>query len=196
MGRPTLHSALALAAFFLAAVHTASGVGPLDSEESAFLTLINNFRAQNGAGPLRVSAALENSSHWISSDMASKNYASHTDRLGRDPHTRMVAFHYPYTPWGENIAGGVSDARSAFRTWETACDPDGSGKCTYSHRATMLNPNFKVIGISRAYNAGSTYGWYWTADFGGVVDQTINPASVLSEPSTAGDPTPRRQPAS
>ena len=55
---------------------------PLDSEEWAFLTLINNFRAQNGAGALQVSAALSNSSHWMSSDMAT---ATMSELLCRRP---------------------------------------------------------------------------------------------------------------
>ena len=119
----------------------------LDSEQSAFLTLINNYRAQNGAGPLQISVSLQNSSQWMSTDMATKNYFSHTDSLGRDPFTRMAAFGYPYSPAGENIAAGNSDAQNTFNQWQTACDPDASGKCTYAHRQNMLNPSFVVIGI-------------------------------------------------
>ena len=36
--------------------------------------------------------------------MASKNYFSHTDSLGRDPFTRMNAFGYSASAMGENIA--------------------------------------------------------------------------------------------
>src|SRR5215831_6588830 len=36
-----------------------------DSEEWAFLTLINNYRAQNGLSQLQVSVALENAAHWM-----------------------------------------------------------------------------------------------------------------------------------
>ncbi|HVW85910.1 MAG TPA: CAP domain-containing protein, partial [Bryobacteraceae bacterium] len=143
------------------------GTTALDSEESAFLTLINNYRAQNGAGPLKVSPTLENSSTWMSNDMASKNYVSHTDSLGRDPGSRLAAFGYTYSPWGENIAAGYSDAQSVLSQWMNACDPDASGTCTYAHRKNMLNPSFAAIGIGRAYGAGSSYGWYWTTDFGG-----------------------------
>lgn len=71
---------------------TSTGTPTLDSEESNFLTLINNYRAQNGAGPLQVSIALENSSLWMSNDMATNNYVSHTDSLGRSPATRLAAF--------------------------------------------------------------------------------------------------------
>ena len=145
----------------------------LDTEEWAFLSLINTYRAQNGSGPLQVSVALEASSRWMSNDLAAKNYFSHTDSLGRDAGTRINSFGYPYFPWGENIAAGHSDALSSFNQWVNACDADGSGQCTYAHRKNMLNGSFKVMGIARAYGPSSTYGWYWTTDFGGVVDQVI-----------------------
>lgn len=161
-----------------------SSASSLDSEQSAFLVLINNYRAQNGAVPLQTSQALQNSAQWMSTDMATKNYFSHTDSLGRDPFTRMAAFGYPYTSSGENIAAGTSTAQQTFTLWQTACDADAKGVCTYAHRQNMLNASFKVIGIGRAYGASSIYQWYWTADFGGVVDQTINtgtaPAISLS----------------
>src|SRR5215831_2377913 len=97
-----------------------------DSEEWAFLTLINNYRAQNGLSQLQVSLALENAAHWMSNDMATKNYASHTDSLGRSPASRLAAFGYTYSPWGENIAGGYSDAQNTFNQWLNACDPDAT----------------------------------------------------------------------
>ena len=146
-----------------------------DSEGWAFLTLINNYRAQNGAGPLQVSAALENAATWMSNDMATNNFASHTDSLGRSSGARLLAFGYPYTPWGENLAGGFSDAQNTFSQWQTACDPDASGNCTFAHRQAMLYPGFVVIGIARAFGPNSAYGWYWTTDFGGVLDATISP---------------------
>jgi len=147
----------------------------LNSQQLAFLSLINNFRAQNGAGALQVSVDLENSSQWMSNDMATKNYFSHTDSLGRDPFTRMAAFGYPLSgAEGENIAAGYGDAQSTFNQWETACDPDSTGTCTYAHRQNMLNPAYVVIGIGYAYNPSSTYRYYWTTDFGSFLDQTIN----------------------
>jgi Cysteine-rich secretory protein family len=132
---------------------------------------------QNGAATLQVSVALQNSSQWMSTDLATNNYFSHTDTLQRSPGTRLIAFGYTYYPWGENLAAGYSDALSTLNQWINACDPDSSLVCTYAHRNNMLNPSFKVIGIGRAYNSGSSYGWYWTTDFGGVVDQVLNPSN-------------------
>jgi Domain of unknown function (DUF4082)/Cysteine-rich secretory protein family len=152
----------------------------LDAEQSTFLTLINNYRAQNGAGPLQVSIALQNASQWMSTDMAAKSYFSHTDSAGRDPFARQTAFGYTHYPAGENIAAGNSDAQNTLVQWQNACDPDASGNCTYAHRVNMLNSSYKVLGIGRAYNAASPYRWYWTTDFGGFVDQTLgsNPPST------------------
>jgi hypothetical protein len=144
----------------------------LDTEESALLRLINGYRVQNGVAPLRISASLTRASQWLSDDMASKNYLSHTDTAGRDSSARMSVFGYPYAPSGENIGGGYADAQNAINQWITACDADASGSCTYTHRQNILNPVFKVIGIGHANNNSSTYRWYWTADFGAFVDKT------------------------
>jgi uncharacterized protein YkwD/chitodextrinase len=158
----------------------------LDAQQSEFLTLINNFRAQNGVGPLQVSATLQQSAQWMSNDMATNNYFSHTDSLGRDPFERMAAFGYSYYPEGENIAAGNSDAQSTFTQFQTACDPDASGNCTYAHAQNMLDSAYAAIGIGLAYSSKSTYGWYWTTDFGAVVDQTLsNPPPPASVPSIA-----------
>src|SRR3954451_17719422 len=79
----------------------------LDSEEQAFLTLINNYRAQNGLAALSLSTNLDRSSTWLAIDMAQKNYFSHTDSLGRDPSTRAQQCGYP-SGAGENIAAGTN----------------------------------------------------------------------------------------
>jgi uncharacterized protein YkwD/chitodextrinase len=142
----------------------------LDSEEAAFLSLINAYRAQNGVGSLQISPTLQNASTWMSNDMATNNYASHTDSLGRSVGIRLAAFGYTYVPYGENIAGGFADAQTVLNQWINACDPDAAGNCTYAHRKAMLSAGFKAIGIGRVYNARSVYGWYWTTDFGGYVD--------------------------
>ena len=123
-------------AFLWLAAPSANAQTTLDAEQSSFLTLINQYRAQNGLGALQVSLALQQSSQWMSADMAAKNYFSHTDSLGRNPFTRMAAFGYSYTPAGENIAAGYSDAQNTLTQWKTACDPDATGACTYAVRAS------------------------------------------------------------
>lgn len=166
------------------------GGGPttLGSTQAAFLSILNAARAQIGAPPLQVSPTLQAASQWMSNDLATKNYLSHTDSLGRSTDQRLIAFGYTYEPWGENLAAGYADASDTYNQLYSACDPDASGNCTYAHRQNMLNPSFVAIGIGLMFNANSNYGYYWAFDFGGYLDQgnsiptitsfTANPTTV------------------
>ena len=164
-----------------------------DGEEQAFVTLINNFRAQNGLGALSLNTQLNNAADWMSVDMGANNYFSHTDSLGRDPFQRMADFGYNYNTWkGENLVAGAETAQAAFDLW----------KGSAGHKANMLNPNFTVMGIARVYvNPGECpppspanpdpkgYGWYWTNDFGGQGSAPPPPAPTPA-PTTPPPPPP------
>lgn len=135
----------------------------LDGEEAAFVTLINAYRVQNGLAAFKVSVALTRSSQWMSADMAAGNYLDHTDSLGRDPFVRMAAFGYDVETAGENIAAGNASAQDTFTQW----------KNSPAHNANMLDSGYTVMGVGRADNPSSEYGWYWATDFGSVVDATL-----------------------
>ena len=144
----------------------------IDGEEQAFLDIINSYRSQNGLGTLSLNIELNNAADWMSNDMVANNYFSHTDSLGRDPFQRMADFGYDYNTWkGENLAAGVDTGQRAFDLF----------KGSPGHNANMLNANFKVIGIARVYGEGTTYGWYWSTDFGGQTS-TPPPAEPTAEP--------------
>ncbi len=166
-GMPKLKSALALALLSLAMTAPASAVAAdpvLDAEEKALCTAINLYRAQNGRAALRVSISLTNASKWMSDSLATNNYFSHTDILGRSFGTRLGAFGYAYpTARAENLAAGNSTAAGTFSQWRNSA----------GHNTNMLSSSYRVIGIGRAYSATSSYRWYWTTDFGGYVDRTI-----------------------
>jgi uncharacterized protein YkwD len=154
---------------------------PLDAEEQLFVTLINQYRQQNGLGTLSIDTSLQDAAEWMSTDMGVNNYFSHTDSLGRDPFQRMNAFGYNYNTWkGENIAAGTASAQAVFDLW----------KASSGHNANMLNSNYKVMGIARDDTIGSGYGWYWTNDFGGYVP----PATPSPTPSPSPSPTPNPDP--
>jgi len=143
---------------------TPTSTSTLDAEEGALCRTINDYRAKNGLGVLRVSTSLRNAAKWDTTDMAQKNYFSHTDSLGRDPFQRMTAFGYNFsTAKGENIAAGNATAAATFAQW----------KASAGHNQNMLGSSYKVIGISRTYSAAATYGWYWTTDFGGYSDTSV-----------------------
>lgn len=155
----------------------------IDSEERAFLTLINNYRASKGAGALTMSDALNRAATWHATDMATKGYFSHTDSLGRSSNTRMMNCDVPRGGTAENIAAGTNwdSAQEAFDAWVNS-----SG-----HERNMVNATYRQIGISRVYVAESRYKWYWVTDFSTVVDGT---SSGGGGGTTNPTPTPTPQP--
>ena len=149
---------------------TASGV--LDAEERAFLSLINEHRAQNGRAPLAVSYTLSKAAQWKSQDMGANAYFAHDDQ-SRTWVQRIRDCGYGYNTWlGENIAAGISSAESAFNLWRNSP----------GHNANMLSSNFTAIGTGRAYTAGSPYGWYWTTEFGGYDDGYVTATRNIPPP--------------
>ena len=141
----------------------AAGDPVLDVEERALCRQINSYRAQNAIAPLKMSVALTTASKWMSTDMSTKNYFSHTDSLGRSFSMRLTAFGYASGSRAENIAAGSPGAIATFNQWKNSA----------GHNRKMLDANYKVIGIGRAYRATSTYKWYWTTDFGSITDRTM-----------------------
>src|SRR3970040_2088554 len=99
-----------------------------DSQEQAFLTLINNYRAQNGLGALQTSVNLNRAASWLAKDMADQNSFSHTDSLNRSLGTRLSQCDDSYSSAGENIAAGtVTDtAQEAFDLWKNTPSHDNN----------------------------------------------------------------------
>lgn len=135
-----------------------------DGQELEFLRMVNNFRKANGRKPLRLSRTLGAAADHHSTAMAERDVFSHTLPGGTSWLTNIRQHGYRFnTTTGENIAAGRAGAGGVLDQW----------KASSGHRATMLDPHFRSIGIGRAYDGGSTYGWYWTTTFGGVFDDGI-----------------------
>jgi uncharacterized protein YkwD/uncharacterized protein YraI len=132
----------------------------LDSEEIAFLGLINDHRATSGLRPLSVSASLSAAAAYHSIDMAENGYLDHAMPDGTTVPQNMANFGYQVNVHGENIAAGTDTAAAAMQIWQNSPE----------HNANMMNGQFAAIGIGRAYDASSRYGWYWTTIFGDVSD--------------------------
>src|SRR5690242_429714 len=132
----------------------------LDSGESDLLSQVNSFRASRGLSTLMVSDSLTVAAKWMATDMAVNNYFSHTSLDGRSPTQRMADAGYPaFSTWaGEDLAAGYTSAAEVLQGWINSP----------AHLAVLTNPAYRAIGIGRAYSSGSTYGWYWDADFGGI----------------------------
>jgi len=131
-----------------------------DSEEVGFLSLINEYRAASGLRPLSLSSSLSSAAAYHSVDMAANGYLAHTLLDGSTVEQNMANFGYEGGTHGENIAAGTQTAAEAMQTWQGSAE----------HNANMLNASFGAIGIGRAYDPNSQYGWYWTTIFGDVSD--------------------------
>lgn len=137
-----------------------------ESQAQRFLQLINDYRLSEGMSALKLSSALTAAAQGHSNDMATRDYFSHTTPEGVTFDQRIREAGYAYsTALGENIAAGYETADSVFAAW----------KSSPGHNSNMLSAMFVVIGIGLAYNEQSTYGYYWTTDFGGYDDTGTQP---------------------
>ena len=147
-----------------------------DSEEQAFLGLINDYRAANGLPALTVSTNLNRAAEWEVYDLGHRLLFSHTDSLGRGPQERIAEC--GGAPWfGENIAAGtvIDTAQKAFNLWRSS-----SG-----HNRNMLLADYKQIGIARYYAPGSRYTWYWSTTFS-VTNDGTNALTGLTSGASEG----------
>ncbi len=141
---------------FLIVVLPTAAVGqscPSD-EERQVLDLINAERAEVGAPALVFDARLMDSARRHSDDMAEGNFLSHTGSDGSSASQRAQDAGYP-SGIGETAGAGQSNAASIVLGWMNS-----SG-----HRAILLNPSWRHIGIAYAPTSWF-YRHLWTANFG------------------------------
>ena len=160
--RVALASVLGVVGLFGVLTPSVADGASLDSTELDLLGRVNEFRAARGLPTLAISDTLTAAAKWMSADMAVNDYFAHTSQDGRSPTQRMADAGYPaFATWtGEDLAAGYTSTADVLAGWI------GSP----AHYAVLVNPEYHAIGIGRGYASGSVYGWYWTADFGGVVD--------------------------
>lgn len=123
--------------------------------EQTLFSLINQERANQGLSALNWQSQLATAASVHSTDMACNNFFSHTGSNGSTFDQRIRAQGYSFSSAAENLFAG-GGPQDAFTAWMNSP----------GHRANMLNPNLQEIGIGYMYNGGTTYGGYYTANFG------------------------------
>lgn len=125
----------------------------------AMLCLINRLRRAHGLRPLRAHPRLIRAAQAYSDQMVSRRFFGHTDRRGNTVSDRLRAQGYlgRGMSWtvGENLAwatGGLAAPTPVLRGWHNSP----------GHRAVMLRPGFRDIGVGVAAlaptgRAGATY---------------------------------------
>ncbi|HEU5431707.1 MAG TPA: SH3 domain-containing protein [Thermomicrobiales bacterium] len=140
----------------------------VDADELQFLSLINDYRAKNGVGALKISGTLSDAADRHSEDMDASGVVGHTMSDGTTVAQNLQANGYAGDTFGENIAAGADSPQTAFQTWEQSPE----------HNANMLRGAFGAIGIARIADPNSQFGTYWTTIFGGSFDQ---PATLCAD---------------
>ncbi len=117
----------------------------LSARESALLERINTVRAEHQLSPLRVDLALVRTARAHSGTMLRQGVFGHGDFAGR-----MRALRVRFALLGENIAWGsgpYASARSMVKAW----------LASPGHRANLLQPRFRRIGIGAPVGTFSGY---------------------------------------
>lgn len=137
--------------------HPASPCKPKQNEAlvGQILLLINSARASAGVPALSENSELATSARVHSVDMACHNIFGHTGSDGSSIYQRIVTAGYSPAYWEEVIFAG-GDAQQAFDWWMN----------DKPHRDALLNMRVTQMGVGYVYVAGSTYGSYFTVDFG------------------------------
>jgi uncharacterized protein YkwD len=171
-------SALFICCFFLLCGHAGADF------ESEVVELVNAERQAQGLHPLTSDERLANAARGHSEDMGLQDYFSHDSLDGRHFFDRIVEAGYAYNHCGENIAAGYPTPKAVVQGWM-----DSPG-----HRANILDPAFCDIGVGYAYVGGSTYGHYWTQDFGRRQGLSLCPGvsehTIVSSAGAGGDISP------
>ena len=140
-------------------------IAPLPTNEIIYginkanmLSLINGYRTagcQCGTESMPAVAKLAwndklgKSASKHSTDMATKNYFSHTSQDGRTMADRVNSEGYTWTVLGENIALGQTSEKQVMESWINS-----PGHCK-----NIMNARFTEVGFGREKN-------YWTQNFG------------------------------
>jgi uncharacterized protein YkwD len=140
----------------------------LTALESGVLAQLNEIRAQHGLVPLKISAPLTASADQHSREMAADGYFAHNSADGTVFWKRIQRWYpgtgFGYWSVGENLLWSSPDvdAPGALQLWMNSPE----------HRANILDPSWREIGIS-AVHAAAAPGTYKglevtiiTTDFG------------------------------
>lgn len=118
--------------------------------------LINQARCGQGLTPLTINALLGNAAYVHDLDMVTNNFFDHRGSDGSTVGDRVSRQGYTWIAVGENLAAGPPGTAETFGMWWNSPD----------HKANMLNADFREMGLSHLFRAGTTYGHYWTLVLG------------------------------
>ncbi len=161
MSRSVLALLLAMTLFapvFQSAVHAAPARATMSADLMQVVTLVNAQRATAGLAPFTVHPVLVAEAQRFSSVQAALGTLSHRGNDGSTPGQRLRRAGYTWRALGENLAAGQQTADEVVTAWMHSP----------SHRAVILNPKTREIGIGRTILMDDPAGYYsyWVLETG------------------------------
>ena len=144
-----------LAVSALLAAATSAGARGVSSSETSLLQTMNAVRTSHGLAPLRVDVRLVRAARGHSADMMRRQYFAHGSVAAR-----ALAAGARGPIFGEDLAWGTgATAQWVVSRW----------LASPSHRAVLLRPGFRRVGIGISYGTFIGHGGaaVVTADFAG-----------------------------
>jgi hypothetical protein len=139
------------------------------------IELTNAERINHGLPPLTASTSLTTSAQRYSTLMATVGFFGHIGPDGSTLVQRDTAAGYAkWTYLAENIASGQRSPAEVVAAWLNSPD----------HRANLLSPRVREIGVGYFFQAGSFYGSYWVQEFGSRSGQA-SPRAAAPSPTLA-----------
>ncbi len=129
---------------------------PLTSSEASLLQTMNGVRTSHGLAPLRVDVRLVRAARGHSADMMRRQYFAHGSVAGR-----ALAAGARGPVFGEDLAWGAG----VTATWVV-----NQWLASPAHRAVLLRPGFRRVGIGITFGTFAGHGGaaVVTADFAGT----------------------------
>jgi uncharacterized protein YkwD len=144
-----------LASFALLGPAAGAQARTLTSSETSLLQTMNSVRTSHGLAPLRLDVRLLRAARGHSADMLNRQYFAHGSVAGR-----ALAHGARGPVFGEDLAWGTSvTAQWVVSQW----------LASPGHRAVLLRPGFRRVGIGIAFGTFAGHGGaaVVTADFAG-----------------------------
>ncbi|KAG3233583.1 hypothetical protein PI124_g21350 [Phytophthora idaei] len=179
-------------ALLLVAAAASTDALPSGDYFSAMLTAVNQERAKQGVPALCMNKKLQAAAQRHSDDMAKNNYMAHDGADGSTMSQRITKAGFEWDGCAENVAAGQEEVVSVMKGWVESP----------GHYENIMNRDYTMFGTAFSYNKDSTYGIYWTQDFGsgateacdgGNSSTPVTPAPTTSVPEVPATVIPSQE---
>ena len=135
--------------------------GAIPTVQTRLLEQINAHRRSYGLDALTLDAIAQRAAQYQAQDMERNGTMRHQDSSGRSPMSRYAAFGGHASLYGENVAFYGDEVTESRAAWAAVSKLDALMMAERppedGHRANILSPDYKGIGIGVAIGPNGLY---------------------------------------